>query len=61
MKLAAFFISRTKQNYQKSSTASESALKINFVLRWTLLGILLISAVICKQRLLHENKIVQDI
>ena len=51
MKLATFFISKTIQNYTKSSTVSESPLKTN-MLPWAFLGILLVSAVICKQRLL---------
>ena len=49
MKLT-FFISRTKQIYEKTLTAPESKFKIKT---------LLTSAVICKQRLLHENEIVQ--
>ena len=52
MKLATFFISKTIQNYTKSSTVSESPLKTNIMLPWAFLEILLVSAVICKQRLL---------
>ena len=33
MKLTTFFISRTKQNFAKSSTTPENALKINVMLR----------------------------
>ena len=59
MKVTTFFISRIKQNYTKYLTASESALKINIILGWILYEILLMSAVICKQRLLYKNEIVQ--
>lgn len=58
MKVATFSISRTKQNYKKILTASESTLKINIMIVWTPFEILLISAVICKQKLLHKKEIV---
>ena len=48
MKLATFFISST-----------ESSIKINFRSHGTRFLILLTSAVICKQKLLYGNKIVQ--
>ena len=38
-----------------------NALKINAMLSWTLLKILLMSAVIWEQKLLYENEIVQCI
>ena len=55
MKLITFFISRTKQIYAKTLTVSESAFKMKVMSPWTLFELLLTSAVICKQRLLHEN------
>ena len=58
MKLT-FFISRTKQIYAKTLTVSESSFKIKTMSAWALLEILLTSAVICKQRFLHEGDIVQ--
>ena len=58
MKLT-FFISRTKQIDVKAINISESTFKIEAISTWTLFEILLTSAVICKQRLLHENEIVQ--
>ena len=61
MKLIIFFISRTKHIYTKPLTASKSILKIKLMSRWTLFENLFTSAVICKQRLLHENEIVQCI
>ena len=53
IKLTTFFIPRTKQNYTKSSITFESTRKI-FILLSTVFEILLISVVICKQRLLHD-------
>lgn len=58
MKVATFFISRTKQNYKTFLTASESTLKINIIIVWTPFEILVTSAVICKQKLLHKKEIV---
>lgn len=45
------FISRTKQNYTKSSTAPESELKIKAYYAEYFNEILLMSAVRCKQRI----------
>ena len=59
MKLTAFFISKTKQIYAKILTVPESTFKIKAMLPWILFEMLLTSAVICKQRYLHENEIVQ--
>ena len=59
MKLATFFISRTKQIYSKTLTVSESAFKMKATSPRILLELLLTSTVTCKQRLLHENEIVQ--
>ena len=59
MKLTTFFISRTKQIYAKTLTISENTFKIKTMSPWALLEILLTSAIICKQRFLHENEIVQ--
>ena len=61
MFLYSTFFSGTEHDYPKTSTSSESVLKIKFVLRETLFEILLISTVTYKQRLLHENEIVQFI
>ena len=72
MKIATFFISKTivyrnnlckivyaktKQIYTKTLTVPESSFEIKAMLP-LLLKILLPSAVICKQRFLHENEIV---
>ena len=51
------FISRTKQNYTKPLTISERASKIKVILPSTLFRILPMSAVICKQKLLHETRL----
>ena len=59
MKLTAFFISKTKHIHVKTLTVSESTFKIKTMLPWILFKILPTSAVVCKQRFLHENKIVQ--
>ena len=50
---------KTKQIYVKSLTVLESAFQIKAMLPWIFFEILLTSAVICKQRFLHENEIVQ--
>ena len=57
MKLT-FFISKTKQIYAKILTALEIVFEIKAILPWIFLKILLTSAVIFKQRLLHKNEIV---
>ena len=59
MKLTIFFISRSKQIYATTLTISESAFKMKVMPLWTHFELLLMSAVICKQRLLHEKEIVQ--
>ena len=59
MKLTTFFISKTKQIYAKILTVLESTFKVKAMLPQILFEILLTSAIICKQRLSHENKIVQ--
>ena len=61
MKIAVFCISRTKQNYSKLSTASESTLKVSVMLCWTLFKVLLMPGVTCKQILLHVNQFVKHI
>ena len=61
MKLTTSFISKTKQIYTKILTFSKSTFKIKKMLAWILFGILFTSAVICKQKFLHENEIVQDL
>ena len=50
-------ISRTKQNYTKSSTAPESELKIKAYYVEYFNEILLMSAVRCKQRILLEKRL----
>ena len=53
------FVSRTRHIFTKLSIDSESSIKIKIMPHWTLLVILLTSAVTRKQRLLHANEIVQ--
>ena len=59
MKLATFFISSTRDILKKLLAVPESSIKIKAKLPLTLFVILLTSAVICKQRLLYDNEIVQ--
>ena len=59
MKLTKFFISKTKQIYAITLTVPESAFEINAMLPWIPSKVLVTSAVICKQRFLHENEILQ--
>ena len=59
MKLTTFFISKTKQIYAEILTVPESIFQIKAMLPRILFEILITSAVICKERLLHENEIVQ--
>ena len=59
MKLATFFISRTELIFVKTLTVPESTFKMKSIIRWLLSEILLNSAVVCKQRCLHKNEIVQ--
>ena len=59
MKLATFFILSTTHIFTKLLTVSESSIKIEVRSDLTLFVILLISAVICKQKLLDGNEIVQ--
>ena len=59
MKLTKFFISKTKQIYVITLTVPESAFEIKVMLPWILSKVLVTSAVICKQRFLHENEILQ--
>ena len=59
IKLTIFFISKTKQICAETLTVSESTFKLKAMSRWTLFEILLTSAVTCKQRFLHVNKILQ--
>ena len=49
MKLTAFFMSRIKQIYGKTLTASENEFKVKVISSWLLFEILITSAVICKQ------------
>ena len=59
MKLTTFFITRTRRILTKLLGVSESPIKIKIRSLGTLFVILLTSAVICKQSLLHENDIMQ--
>ena len=59
MKLTTFFITRTRRILIKLFGVSESPIKIKIRSLGTLFVILLTSAVICKQSLLHENDIMQ--
>ena len=59
MKLTTFFISRTKQIYAITLTASESTFKLSAISPWELFEILLTSAVICNEMFLHRNEIAQ--
>ena len=54
-----FLISKTRQIYAKSLSIPESTLKMKVMAGWTLSKSLLTSAAICKERLLHENKIMK--
>ena len=46
----------TRHNFAKLLSVSEDSIKIKVSLHWTLFVILLTSAVICKQRLLHRKE-----
>ena len=59
MKPAIFFVEKTKQIYAKTSTVTGNAFQIKAMSGWKLFGILVMSAVICKQRLLNKNETVQ--
>ena len=59
MKLTIFSISRTKQIYVTTLTVSETTFKIKAISPRKLFEILLTYTVICKQKLLHGNNIVQ--
>ena len=50
---------RTRRIFRKLFSVFESTIKIKVRLHWTLFLILITSAVICKQRLLYGNGIVQ--
>ena len=57
MKVAAFFISKSKQIYTETLTVSEGKFKLKVKSAWILYEILVTSAVTCKQSLLHKNEI----
>ena len=59
MKLATFFISFTTPVFTKLSRVSQSSIEIKVRPHWTLFIILITLAVICKQRLMRGNEIVQ--
>ena len=55
IKLTIFFILTTGDLYIKQSTFSECSLKIKVWSPWMLFVVLVTSAVICKQNILHGN------
>ena len=59
LELKTFFVSTTRDIYTKLLTFSGSSAKINVRSGWTFFVILLMSAVIWKQRLLRRNEILQ--
>ena len=59
MKQLTFFISSTTFIFTKLLDVSKSSIKIKFRSHGTLFVILFTPAVVCKQRLLHGNEIVQ--
>ena len=59
MKLTTFFISKTKHIYAKALTVPKTRFKIKAMLPWILFEVFPASEVICKQRFLHGNEIVQ--
>ena len=58
MKLATFFILKTKQIYAKTFTVFRSTLKIKAISPWALFESLLTLTVIYKRKLLHKKEIV---
>ena len=54
-----FFYFKNQANLRKTLTVSESTFKIVVMSPQALFEILLTTVVICKQRFLHENEIVQ--
>ena len=56
VKLATFFISSTKRLFTKVLAVSKSSIKIKVRLHWTLIIILLTSAVICKERTFAQKQ-----
>ena len=60
LELTTFSISTTRDIYTKLLTFSESSAKIKVRSGWTFFVILLMLAVICKQRLLRGNEILQS-
>ena len=59
MKLVTFFIWSTRRIFTKLLAVSKSSIKIKVRLYGTLFVILITLATIFKQRLFHENEIVQ--
>ena len=59
MKLATFFISSIRRIFMKPLAISETSVTIKVRSYRTLFVLLLTSAVIYKQRIFHENEIVQ--
>ena len=58
MKIATLFLAKTIESYVKWMLDSEKTFKINGRLPWTVLEILLTSAIICIEKVLHGNEIV---
>ena len=61
MKLTKFVISGNKQIYVKTLTVFKRTFKMKVKSAWTFFKLWLTSVVICKQRLLYKNEIVQYI
>ena len=61
MKIATLFLAKTIESYVKWMLDSEKTFKINERLPWTVLEILLMSAIICIEKVLHGNEIVQHL
>ena len=61
MKIATLFLAKTIESYVKWMLDSEKTFKIKGRLPWTVLEILLTSAIICIEKVLHGNEIVQHL
>ena len=59
LELTTFIISTLRDIYTKLLTFSKRSAKEKVISRWVILVILLTSAVICKQRLVHGNDTVK--
>ena len=59
MKISTFFLARTIKSLVKWILDSERTFKVKVRFHWTVFEILLTSAIICIQRVLHGNEIAQ--